>query len=222
MTSKTNSGEHEVELDVAALTNGPVTPTLEVVGDERVAAGQSIFDNLKALEVTPTTPIGADEILSVVTVRRPKPNEFIRTSLEPKNTLTTTLFENREEGEIYLIAPHIRPFMIAGAAVRMLTLTVNQAGIPFIWPVPVDDQTVRKNAWNESARLSFHRAKTDWVKLVGDRAAGHYRIYIAKGELPAPRWPERSFQELLEIAFRNRIISSEDHPVIKSMLGLTV
>jgi hypothetical protein len=213
---KTNSGQHETELNVAAFqTTEPK--------DERVGAALGIFSDLKKLEVTPETPIGATEILSTVVVRRPKNNEFVRVHTDPANTLITTLFEDKDEGEAYLVAPHIRPIMIAGVSVRMLALAVNQMGNAFIWPVPTDDTQSRRNAWNESAREAYHKAKTDWIKLVGDRGAGHYRLYRAEGQLPNPRWPEgRSFPELLSIAFRNRMVDTEDHPVIRAMRGLAV
>jgi hypothetical protein len=34
-----------------------------------------------------------------------------------------------------------------------------------------------------------------------------------------PVWPEEPFNELLRIAFRDRIISSPDHPVVKRLRG---
>jgi hypothetical protein len=126
------------------------------------------------------------------------------------------------EGEVYFVSPPLRAIMIAGCTTKLLVLAVNQAGVPFIWPVPTDDEAQRKNAWNESARAGFHRAKTDWVKLVGDRVAGQYRIFLAEGELPAPRFPDKPFSELLAIAFNNRLINDEDHHVIRAMRGLTV
>jgi hypothetical protein len=118
--------------------------------------------------------------------------------------------------------PEMRAVMFAGLTTKLLTLAVNQVGNVFIWPVPVDDEYSRKNQWNESARAAYHKAKTDWVKLVGDRLTGYYRLYIAEGQLPPPRWPDKSFAELLAIAFANRKIDNEEHPVIKSMRGLTV
>ena len=213
MVSKANSSSHESEIDIGQPEGG---------NDPRVKQALGLFADLRALEVTPTSQIGAREILSTVSVRKPKNNEFIRVSMDPQNSLTTIVFEDKDEGETYLIAPGIRPLMIAGAAIKMLTLTVNQMGIPFIWPVPVDDEHTRKNAWNESARTAYHKAKADWVKLVGDRAAGYYRIYLAEGDLPPPRWPERTFAELLQVAFQNRMIETEDHPILKAMRGLTV
>jgi hypothetical protein len=190
--------------------------------DTRVDQALGIFADLAALEVTPTSQIGAREILSCIAVRKPKNNEYIRVSPDPNNSLTTIVYEDKDEGETYFVSPEMRPLMIAGTATKMLTLAVNQTGTPFIWPVPVDDEFSRKNNWNESARTAYHQAKTQWVKLVGDRAAGQYRIYIAEGELPAPRWPDRPFAELLALAFNNRKIDREDHPIIRAMRGLTV
>jgi hypothetical protein len=188
--------------------------------DARVNEALGIFANLSALEVTPTSQIGTREILSCMPVRKPKNNEFIM--VHPDNSLTTIIWEDKDEGETYFVMPEIRPLLIAGTATKMLTLAVNQAGAPFIWPVPVDDEFSRKNNWNESARAAYHQAKTNWVKLVGDRPAGQYRIYIAEGELPPPRWPDKPFAELLALAFNNRKIDREDHRIIKAMRGLTV
>jgi hypothetical protein len=188
--------------------------------DPRINQALGIFANLPALEVRPTSQVGAREILSTVSVRRPKNNEFVR--VDPAKSLTTIVWEDKDEGETYFVDPKIRPLMIAGTSTKMLTLAVNQAGAIFIWPVPVDDEFSRKNSWNESARAGFHQAKTEWVKLVGDRGAGLYRIYVAEGELPPPRWPDKAFTELLALAFNNRLIDREDHPIIKAMRGLTV
>jgi hypothetical protein len=206
MTNKPNGGQHETE----------------PAADPRVDQALGIFSDLKTLEVSPTAQIGAREILSTVAVRKPKNNEFIRVRDDLDFTLTTIVYENKDEGETYLVVPEMRPAMIAGLATRLLVLAVNQVGAVFIWPVPIDDEYSRKNAWNESARSGYHKAKTDWVKLVGDRAAGHYRLYLAEGVLPAPRWPDKTFGELLAIAFGGRQIASENHPVVRSMRGLTV
>jgi len=115
----------------------------EQPNDARVDQALGIFANLSELEVTPASQVAAREILSCVPVRRPKPNEFVMVS--PENVLTTIVFEDRDEGEIYFVTPEIRPHMIAGTATKMLSLTINQIGSAFIWPVPVDDEFSRKN-----------------------------------------------------------------------------
>jgi hypothetical protein len=106
--------------------------------DARVNQALGIFANLPALEVTPTSQIGAREILSCMPVRKPKNNEFVM--VKPDNSLTTIIWEDKDEGETYFVTPEIRPLLIAGTVTKMLTLAVNQAGTPFIWPVPVDSR----------------------------------------------------------------------------------
>ena len=50
-------------------------------------------------------------------------------------------------------------------------------------------------------------------------ALGGYRIMKAKGDLGEPEWPSLSFNELLDVAFKDRVISSEDHPIFNKLLG---
>ena len=43
--------------------------------------------------------------------------------------------------------------------------------------------------------------------------------FEAQGELSEPEWPKKSFKELVEIAFRGRVIDRDDHPVINRLRG---
>jgi hypothetical protein len=57
--------------------------------------------------------------------------------------------------------------------------------------------------------------------MQADLALGAYRIYKAEGVLPDPVWPRNTLAELLEIAFRERVISDADHPLIRKLRGLS-
>jgi len=49
---------------------------------------------------------------------------------------------------------------------------------------------------------------------------GAYEMYVAENEkIPDPTWPELSFDEIIRIAFRDRLIDSPEHPVIKRLRG---
>ena len=71
--------------------------------DARVDQALGIFADLGALAVTPTSQIGAREILSCIAVRKPKNNEFVMVS--PDNSLTTIVYEDKDTGETYFVTP---------------------------------------------------------------------------------------------------------------------
>jgi hypothetical protein len=124
--------------------------------DPRVDHALGIFSDLTALEVSPTEVIAAEEILTVMPVRKPKKTEFVRAQ---ETTFTTFLYQDDDEGVYYFIEPAMRPHFIAGSVVKVLVPAVNQLGAVFIWPVPVDDgQSSRNNSWNESHREAYQQA----------------------------------------------------------------
>jgi hypothetical protein len=49
---------------------------------------------------------------------------------------------------------------------------------------------------------------------------GAYEMFEARGVISEPAWPDASFQDLLRIAFRDRMIDRVDHPVIRRLRGL--
>ena len=106
----------------------------------------------------------------------------------------------------------IKPVLLVTAITRQSTV--------FIWPLALPSEGGRRNDWHETAREAAELAKKAWVRLSADMSLGAYRIYRAEGALSDPTWPEKSLNELLEIAFKDRIIDREDHPVVRRLRGL--
>ena len=50
------------------------------------------------------------------------------------------------------------------------------------------------------------------------RSLGAYEIHTGEGKTDEPKWPEMSMNEILEIAFKNKIIWELDHFVLKQLL----
>jgi hypothetical protein len=73
-----------------------------------------------------------------------------------------------------------------------------------------------------TARQAAEMAKDQWIKLMSDMTAGSYRVFVAMGTLPDPKFPDKPLEELLRLAFRGRVINTADHPVVKQSLGLTL
>ena len=77
----------------------------------------------------------------------------------------------------------------------------------------------RIDQWNQSAMIAAERATQCWVRVASDRNLGAYELFEAPADLPDPEWPEISFQEILNIAFRGRQIDDINHSVLKQLRG---
>jgi len=190
-------------------------------GATRSVDAADIFSDLAALRLSPDEAgqIGTEEVLAHVSVRKPTVNEFVRVNPDPGMWFPTSIYVDPQR-ETYFVAPGARDILVAGVKAMLLVPTVNQRGLFFIWPIALGDGTGRRNPWHDTAREASQLAKREWIKLVSDMAGGCYRIYRAKGKLAYPVFPEKSLEELLRLAFRGRVIDSEDHPAVKQALGL--
>jgi hypothetical protein len=183
-------------------------------------SAKSLFQDLSALRFDATgAAAGAVEILTHVPVRKPNRHEFFRVHLD--YILDTTVFTDKEERESYLVMPAMRGALVGEARPVLLVPAMTRQNALFIWPVPLPSEDGRRNAWTETAQEAMHLAQEHWIRLMPDMSLGAYRIYRAEGQLSDPAWPDRPFEELLEIAFRGRVIDSSDHPVVRRLRGLT-
>jgi hypothetical protein len=48
---------------------------------------------------------------------------------------------------------------------------------------------------------------------------GVYDTFVAQGELADPEWPQQNIGQLIDIAFRGKVIRSLEHPMVQSLLG---
>jgi hypothetical protein len=58
-----------------------------------------------------------------------------------------------------------------------------------------------------------------WVNI-GNKSIGAYDVVLAKGELEDPQWPDHGFKELIGLAFRDKLIDSMEHAVVKEIDGV--
>jgi hypothetical protein len=60
---------------------------------------------------------------------------------------------------------------------------------------------------------------TKWIRIKPNMALGAYDRFEATVAIPDPEWPNLAFNEILRIAFRDRVIASLEHIVVKQLLG---
>jgi hypothetical protein len=162
---------------------------------------------------------GAKKILSTVPVRKPHKQEFFRVCADETYRQPFAVIDLEADRERYLVTPPIAEALPMEIVSEMLFTAINRQRVVFLWPVPLPRCDGRVIEWHRSAMEHAERAMTEWVKVVANMGLGAYECTPAPIKLPDPEWPDYPFTELLRIAFRDRVIASFDHPVLKRLRG---
>jgi hypothetical protein len=165
--------------------------------------------------------VGVKKLLTTVPVRKPNRQEFVQVNPDPAYRLTpAAIIEVKEDREIYLVRPDIVPAVPGEYATVTLFTTNSRQGTLFLWPVKLPNPDGKHSDWHRSAAEGAERAMKKWVRVTASMSLGAYEVYEAGGNLPEPVWPDFSFQEILKIAFRERLVDRPDHPLVQRLQGI--
>ena len=70
-----------------------------------------------------------------------------------------------------------------------------------------------------SALAAAQAAMSRWVRISANRRSAGMTCLRQWGNSHQPEWPELSFQELLRLAFKDRFIDSNNHPILRRLRG---
>jgi hypothetical protein len=178
--------------------------------------------NLDALRLDQSfaDSVGVKKLLTSVPVRKPNRQEFVRVHPETTWRLTpAAIIELKEDRETYLVTPEMAAKLPGEFTVATIFTVINRQCVTFLWPVKLPGPDGKHNEWHRSAAEAAERAMSRWIRVTANTSLGANEIYEAIGDLPDPVWPDVSFQELLKIAFRDRIVDTIDHPLIQRLRG---
>ena len=163
---------------------------------------------------------GVKKLLKTVPVHKPNPQDFVRVHPSPEYRENFPVIELKDEREEFIVASRLLPELIGEFMSKTLFTAINRQGVLFLWPVRLPDPQGRQMEWWRSMREAAELATTQWIRTKSNMSLGAYEIYVAESTMSEPVWPEVTFQELIRLAFRDRLITSLDHPVIKRLRGL--
>jgi len=163
---------------------------------------------------------GVKILLTTVPARKPSPQDFVRVHPAPEYRENFAMIDLKDDREDYLVQPAILPELTGEVVYKTVFTAVNRQGVVFLWPVRLPAPDDRKSEWPRSAREAAERAMTQWVRMKANLSLGAYEITAAESVMADPVWPQLSFQDLLRIAYRDRMITTLDHPVVKRLRGL--
>ena len=159
------------------------------------------------------------QVITTVSARKPNKQDFFRVHPDPENRLDSLLLNLKEENEIYLVDPELYGELINEIAPYRLYRYVNRQGVESLWPARLPGVDGKSMAWWDSAHEAAALAMQYWTRMTADMSLGAYRLFKANGDLGGPTWSSNSFEELLEVAFKDRLIDSIEHPVISKLRG---
>lgn len=190
------------------------TTTVQV---ENVSQG-SPFSSLR-LSQNFGESLGVKRVLATVPVGKPSKDRFFRTHTSPSWVFPTWTLENKAAGETYIVSLDVAS--VLGDLVRPVELyaVIDRQNNPCLIPIPLPGPTGVRNPWHESLLQAVLRARMVWLRISANMALGGYDIFEAAANLPEPIWPDITLDNLLEVAFRGRIITSIDHPIAQERLG---
>jgi hypothetical protein len=157
--------------------------------------------------------------LITVPVRKPKNQEFIRVHPGEEFQLQTAVLELKDEGETYLVDPSLWSELSGEITPRLIVTTINTQKVVSLWALKLQGDDKRRNEWNRTALEAAELAKKKWVRVQSNMSLGGYDVFVATANLPEPDWNDINFQNLIETAFKERVIDSIDHPVLKALRG---
>jgi hypothetical protein len=167
--------------------------------------------------------VGVKKLIKTVPVKKPSKEWFVRTHPDLTYRFETAVLELKEDREVYLVARGLWAELTSEPtfSVRLLVTTINRQGVLFLWPVRLPGPDGRIDDWSRSALDAADEAKTRWVRVTANMGLEAYNVAVTSAHVTEPEWPDISFQEILRIAFRDKMISTWDHPVLRRLRGET-
>lgn len=159
------------------------------------------------------------QVLISVQVRKPQRQEFVRLHPSADMSIAVALLELKADRQTYIVDPALAPALPGEAVSKMLYTAITSTGTLFLWPVKLADEQDRLDEWNAVGHQAAALARTKWVRVTANMAAGTYDVLEASAAFRDPVWPDVTFEALLEIAFKKRLITDLDHPVLKRLRG---
>jgi hypothetical protein len=164
---------------------------------------------------------GVKKQVLVVPIRKPTKHEWVQFHPEESWRIEVASIVYKEEREThYVVDSSLWPNLTAEIVPMLLVATISTQGAFFLTPIRLPGPDGRHNEWHrsllEAAQLGM---KGNWIRVAANQSVGGYEVYSAAGDLgPAP-WPATTFVALLEIALRDRLIDTLDHPILKRLRG---
>ena len=95
---------------------------------------------------------------------------------------------------------------------NILRQAITSLGQSFIWVAPLLSG-IKDHPTTEQQLKIMERASREWVRMWWDMSLGAFHGSNPLADLGDPKWPDKSFNDLLSEALVGHIVTNEDHPI---------
>ncbi len=116
----------------------------------------------------------------------------------------------------YIVAPKIAQLKKEEDVIRPVLLVryVTMTGEEGLWACKLDSPDRKANAWNKSVMTVLKVAEEGkWVRLMSAKGRYHHTVSKKTYEQTPPRYSDRTFDELVNLVFEDRMVVGLDHEI---------
>ena len=175
---------------------------------EELALPQNFATLAATVMVQPTVPI-----------RKPDKQVWFSPYPDKAGWISSWTLELKADREYFVVHKSIAKEIGDDIVAKLLVLCQTRQSSFFLWPIKMPDSDYCLDTWNKSAWEIIQGCGNQWIRLKSDRETNVYRAVSPISVWSPPIWPDDP-ENILKQAFRNRIISSLDHPVVKKLRGI--
>ena len=184
-------------------------------------ANTTTLSDLKSLRLPANygATLGVKKLLTNVPVGKPKKTQFFRVHISEDMTFPAMILENKETRESYLVVPEVSEEISELVRPVVLHAAIDRQNDVLLLPVYLPGESGSRHQTHESLAQAAELAKAAWIRITYNPHTSFYDVYEAQNDLPEPEWPAHDIDALVQVAFRGRIVTSLDHPIVQSLLG---
>lgn len=194
---------------------------VDQIPQAQVQSGAGVADglDLSRLRISQdfSGTVSGKKLVTTIPLRKPGRFDWIR--VHPEQEWRMSVWTLTEERETFVVAPDLAAGLPSDVVPKELVPTITRQGTLTLWPLRLPGPDGRIDGWSASAREAANRAIHKWVRVAANMELGAYEVFEAVGTIPEPSWPDLSFNEMLRIAVKGRVIDSSDHPILKKLRG---
>ena len=154
-------------------------------------------------------------IAKAIEVRPPLGGEWFRVKPGVERGASTLALRDAGTGAVYLVPRELWPALGAALVPVCLRAWTNPTGRLAVWPIGLPSLEGGPEVAIRSACIVAELAEMKWCCLRNSPDVSGVILSTRRDGLPEPEWPDVPFIDIVELAFRGRLITSLEHPVVR-------